>query len=337
MTQIDIISGFLGSGKTTLIKKLISEEYGGEKLVIIENEYGQIGIDSGFLKETSVTVSELNAGCICCSMVGDFKAMLIEVTERYRPDRIIIEPSGVGKLSDILHAVEEAACESYDLKIDHVITVIDVSKYSLHHKNFGEFYNDQIENAFSIVLSRSQCVNERMLTEVVEMLHSQNSGVVIITSPWTHISGSQILTATNQNEILRKKLEYELRNGMNKHQHVHDEHCTCDSEEHGHDCGCHNHLAKEIFTTWSLETPMNYNVEQLNTIFDTLDAGDCGMVLRAKGILPTSEGQWIHFDYVPQEHDVRYGGADYTGRLCVIGVNLLEEKLYALFHNECGV
>ena len=375
MTKIDIISGFLGAGKTTLIKKLLAEAFPGEKLVLIENEFGEISIDSGFLKESGVQISEMSAGCICCSLVGDFNEALKDVQKQFHPDRILIEPSGVGKLSDVIVAVENTANETDDMKLNSFVTVADASKVKVYMKNFGEFYNNQIESAGTIILSRTQKVSQEKLEAAVHMLQEKNSEAAIITTPWDELDGKVILSAIEKvslaDELLEKmRAEHEEHEHHHHHDHEcedpncschdHDHHhhheecddpdCSCHHDhehhhehEHHHDhehdhgpdctCGCHDHHhhhADEVFTSWGKETPKTFTQSGIHHILEELDSGEYGQILRAKGIV-NGEGGWIEFDYVPEEHEVRAGHADYTGRLCVIGANLNEHKLAELF------
>ena len=383
MTKIDIISGFLGAGKTTLIKKLLKEAFEGEKLVLIENEFGEISIDGGFLKESGVQVSEMSSGCICCSLVGDFATALKDVKKQFSPDRILIEPSGVGKLSDVIAAVEKTVAEESDMCLNSYTTVADGVKVKIFMKNFGEFYNDQIEAAGTIILSRTQKLSQEKLENAVALLREKNGDAAIITTPWDELRGKTILTAIEKVSMAEKMME-EMHHHHEHHHHHHDEecddpHCEChhhhDHEhehEHHHDhdhhehhhhdhdehcchdhdhehhhhhhdgecddphCCCHDHdhhhhHADEVFTSWGTETVKVYTEKQLETILEALDGGEYGSVLRAKGIVPAEGGKWLHFDYVPEEHEVRFGAADYTGRLCVIGAQLDEGKLAQLF------
>ena len=385
MTKIDIISGFLGAGKTTLIKKLLKEAFEGEKLVLIENEFGEISIDGGFLKESGVQVSEMSSGCICCSLVGDFATALKDVKKQFSPDRILIEPSGVGKLSDVIAAVEKTVAEESDMCLNSYTTVADGVKVKIFMKNFGEFYNDQIEAAGTIILSRTQKLSQEKLENAVALLREKNADAAIITTPWDELDGKTILTAIEKVSMAEKMME-EMHHHHEHHHHHHDEecddpHCEChhhhdhdhDHEhEHHHDhdhhehhhhnhdehcchdhdhehhhhhhdgecddphCCCHDHEhhhhhADEVFTSWGTETVKVYTEKQLETILAALDSGEYGSVLRAKGIVPAEGGKWLHFDYVPEEHEVRFGAADYTGRLCVIGAQLDEGKLAQLF------
>lgn len=378
MTKIDIFSGFLGAGKTTLIKKLIKEAYAGEKLVLIENEFGEIGIDGTFMQDAGIQVTEMNSGCICCSLVGDFGEALKKVLAEYAPDRIIIEPSGVGKLSDVIKAVLRV--DSHDIKLNTFTTVADANKCKLYMKNFGEFYNNQIESANCIVLSRTQDIGEDKLQKAVDLISEKNSNAVIVTTPWDELNGKQILQAMENAKTLEKELEELLReNDEHEHEHHHDHHHSeehhhehehhddcehdhhhddgCDHHDHGHhhehhhdhddhheheeacSCGCHDHdhhhhHADEVFTSWGKETPKKFTEEGIRAILDTLskeDSDEYGIILRAKGIVPDENGKWIHFDLVPGEDEVRYGSAEYTGRICVIGSKLNEDKLVELF------
>ena len=331
MTKIDIISGFLGAGKTTLIKKLLAEAYQGEKLVLIENEFGEISIDGGFLKDSGVQVSEMSSGCICCSLVGDFNKALKEVHEKFRPDRILIEPSGVGKLSDVIVAVENTVKDVPDMKLNSFVTVADASKVKVYMKNFGEFYNNQIESAGTIILSRTQKLSQEKLEAAAAMLREKNPTAAIITTPWDQIDGKTILAAVEKVSLadeMLEKMRAEHEADEHEHHHHHDGE-ECDDPH----CGCHHHHhhADEVFTSWGEETVKPFAEEQLHHILSALDSGDYGQIVRAKGIVPNGEGKWLHFDYVPEEHEVRFGPADYTGRLCVIGANLDEHKLHELF------
>ena len=362
MTKIDIISGFLGAGKTTLIKKLLAEAYQGEKLVLIENEFGEISIDGGFLKESGVQISEMSSGCICCSLVGDFNKALKDVAEQFHPDRILIEPSGVGKLSDVIVAVENTAAEAPDLKLNSFVTVADASKVKVYMKNFGEFYNNQIESAGAIVLSRTQKVSQEKLEAAVAMLREKNPSAAILTTPWDQLDGKTILSAMEKvslaDELLAKmRAEHEAEeaehhhhhHGHEEHGHHHghdgeEHHHHHDHDEHGHhhdhghecddpSCSCHHHHhhADEVFTSWGKETPKTFSRAEIEKILAALDSGGYGKILRAKGIVGGTDGAWVEFDYVPGEHEVRSGRPDYTGRLCVIGAELNEKKLAELF------
>ena len=371
MTKIDIISGFLGAGKTTLIKKLLAEAFPGEKLVLIENEFGEISIDGGFLKESGVQISEMSSGCICCSLVGDFGQALKDVQAQFTPDRILIEPSGVGKLSDVITAVQNVAEESGDMTLNSFVTVADASKVKVYMKNFGEFYNNQVENAGTIILSRTQKLSAEKLEAAVKSLREKNADAAILTTPWDQLDGKTILSAiqrTSMEEELMERVREE-REHHHHHHHEHDEHCCCghdheqehhhehhhDHDEHcccGHEhehehhhehhhehdehctCGCHDHdhhHADEVFASWGAETPKFFTEADIHRILTALDSGEYGSILRAKGIVPTGDGSWLHFDYVPEEHEVRAGAADYTGRLCVIGAQLKESALAELF------
>ena len=321
MAKIDIISGFLGAGKTTLIQKLLKEALKGEKVVLIENEFGEIGIDGGFLKDAGIEVTEMNSGCICCSLVGDFGSALKEVVTQYNPDRIIIEPSGVGKLSDVIKAVQGVA-EDVKLDLNSFVTVADAKKCKMYIKNFGEFYNNQVEYAGSIILSRTGDVTEDKLNESVALLREHNEKAAIITTPWDELSGEQILKVMEDgNDMVKELLEEEeicpVCGGHHDHDHDHDH---------------HHHHADEVFTSWGKETPKKYNKEELETILQKLSKDDSyGMILRSKGILQTEDGSWIQFDLVPGEYEIREGSADYTGRICVIGSKLKEDELEGLF------
>lgn len=387
MTKIDIISGFLGAGKTTLIKKLLAEAYQGEKLVLIENEFGEISIDGGFLKESGVQISEMSSGCICCSLVGDFNQALKDVAAQFHPDRILIEPSGVGKLSDVIVAVENTAAEAPELKLNSFVTVADASKVKVYMKNFGEFYNNQIESAGTIVLSRTQKLSQEKLEAAVALLREKNPDAAILTTPWDDLDGKTILSAIEKvslaEELLAKMRaeheaeeaehahhhhehdhgehehhdhehdEHEHHHGHehdehehhHDHDHEHEEHAhhhDHDGHEHHHDhdhecddpsCSCHHHHhhADEVFTSWGRETPKAFAQADIESILAALDSGEYGSILRAKGIVNGEGGKWIEFDYVPEEHEVREGHPDYTGRLCVIGADLKEDRLAQLF------
>ena len=391
MTKIDIVSGFLGAGKTTLIKKLLAEAYKGEQLVLIENEFGEINIDGGFLKESGIQISEMSAGCICCSLVGDFNKALKDVQNQFHPDRILIEPSGVGKLSDVIVAVENTVKDVPDMKLNSFVTVADATKVKVYMKNFGEFYNNQIESAGTIILSRTQKLDQEKLEAAVALLREKNPDAAILTTPWDELDGKTILSAIEKvslaDELLaRMQAEHEAdeaehhhhhhdhdeEDDHHEHHHHHDhdddddhDHCChhhhdddddddghdhcCHhhdhDEEHGHHhhhdgeecddphCGCHHHHhhADEVFTSWGVETVKVFTAAELDRILTALDSGDYGAILRAKGIVHSEDGKWLHFDFVPEEHQVRFGAADYTGRLCVIGSGLKEDKLAALF------
>ena len=348
MTKIDILSGFLGAGKTTLIKKLIAEAYQGEKLVLIENEFGEIGIDGGFMKDAGVEVTEMNSGCICCSLVGDFGTALKKVIVDYAPDRVIIEPSGVGKLSDVMKAVEDAKQDA-DVVINSATTVVDVAKCKMYMKNFGEFFNNQVESAGTIVLSRTQNVPEKKVNDTVAMLREHNKDAAIITTPWDDIDGKVILDAMEHantlDKLIKEAVEIARKHEKEHHHHDHDGECCHHDHDHHHEhgedctCGCHDHdhdhhhhHADEIFGSWGMETPDQYSKEDLEKILEALGDDDrYGMVLRAKGMVPCTEGGFIYFDYVPGESNIRPGKPDVTGKFCVIGSKLKEEALKELF------
>ena len=386
MTKIDIVSGFLGAGKTTLIKKLLAEAFPGEKLVLIENEFGEISIDGGFLKDSGVQISEMSSGCICCSLVGDFNKALKDVHEQFHPDRILIEPSGVGKLSDVIVAVENTVKDVPDMKLNSFVTAADATKVKIYMKNFGEFYNNQIESAGTIILSRTQRLSQEKLEAAVALLREKNPNAAILTTPWDQLDGMTILSAIEKvslaDELLaHMRAEHEADEAEHEHEHHHhhhdhdedeDEHDHCcyhhdhddddddhdhehcchhhhDEDEHDHDhhhhhhdgeecddphCGCHHHHhhADEVFTSWGTETVKAYSEAELEHILTALDSGEYGAILRAKGIVAAADGgQWLHYDFVPEEHQVRRGPADYTGRICVIGSQLKEDKLSQLF------
>ena len=374
MTKIDIFSGFLGAGKTTLIKKLISEGYKGQKLVLIENEFGEIGIDGGFLQDAGINITEMNSGCICCSLVGDFGRALTQVIEQYHPDRILIEPSGVGKLSDVIGAVNKVTND--EVTLGYTVAVADAGKVKVYMKNFGEFYNNQVETASTIVLSRTDAIPQAKLDAAVAMLREHNKVATIVTTPWSALTGEQLIAAMEGKASLAAelaKMEMERLEDEDEdehhhehhhdhdhccdhdHEHHHDhDHCCCghdheeehhhhEHEEHDHDhgegctCGCHDHdhhhhhHADEVFTSWGVETARKFDRAAIENALQALDSGKYGMILRAKGIVPASDGSWIHFDFVPEEHDIRTGPADITGKLCVIGSKLDEAGLKALF------
>ena len=375
MTKIDIISGFLGAGKTTLIKKLLKEAFQNEQVVLIENEFGEIGIDGGFLKEAGVETREMNSGCICCSLVGDFGTSLKEVIETYHPDRILIEPSGVGKLSDVIKAVENVK-DSVDIVLNSYTTVVDVNKCKLYLKNFGEFYSNQVETAGAIILSRTDVAKEGKAEEAVKMLREMNANAAIITTPIEQLDGAKILETMEHVDSLEKQmLEEELRHQHDhehdhEHHHEHGEDCTCGCHDHDHDehehhhdheehehhhdhehhyehdenctCGCRDHEhdhhhhghhhADDVFSSWGKETVKKFNKEELKVKLAALDAADTyGVVLRAKGMVAGDDGQWIYFDMVPGEQEVRTGEPEFTGRICVIGSELKEDALAELF------
>ena len=356
MTKIDVFSGFLGAGKTTLIKKLIKEAYAGEKLVLIENEFGEIGIDGGFLAEAGIKINEMNSGCICCSLVGDFSRALHQVMEEYAPDRILIEPSGVGKLSDIIRAVQSANLP--DTVLNAFTTVVDVSKCKVYMKNFGEFYNDQVKNAACIVLSHTDKASETKVSDCLALLRTVNTDATIVTTPWSQISGTDILAAMEKRDTLEAEIARLAEEQEHSHHHEDGEECCCghhhdeDEDEcccgHDHDghhhhhedgeecsCGCgehhHHHHADEVFTSVGFETAKKYTHDEIAAICAKFDEDDsCGMILRAKGIVPCVDGTWIHFDYVPGECDVRTGSAGVIGRLCVIGSKINKEAIAEL-------
>ena len=345
MTKIDIFSGFLGAGKTTLIKKLIKEAYAGEKVVLIENEFGEIGIDGGFLQDAGIEITEMNSGCICCSLVGDFTKALAKVLDEYKPDRIIIEPSGVGKLSDIIKAVQKL--DSPEAVLNCFTTVADAGKCKMYMKNFGEFYNDQVSHASAIVLSHTDKASEKKVEDAVALLREHNKDAVIVTTPIDKLSGKDILEAMERKDTLEDalaKLEaeaHEHHHHGHHHHHDHDEECECGHHHHhDHDeecsCGCHGHHhhhdADEVFVSVGAETTRKFTADEIKSILEGFDEdGELGMILRAKGIVEATDGSWIHFDYVPGEADVREGTAGIIGRLCVIGSGIDKEKIKALF------
>ena len=392
MAKIDIISGFLGAGKTTLIKKLLSEALKGQQVVLIENEFGEIGIDGGFLKDAGVNITEMNSGCICCSLVGDFGTALKDVITKFNPDRIIIEPSGVGKLSDVIKAVQGVA-EDAPIELNSLVTVADANKCKMYMKNFGEFYNNQVESAHTIVLSRTQNMKQDKLEACVAMIREHNKDAAVITTPWDELTGEQLLAAMEKPVSLADMVmaeeeicpvcgghhDHDDHEHEHHHDHDHDDHCGCghdhdhehehehhhdhDHDDHcgcGHDhdhdhehehhhdhdhddhCGCghdhdhdhhHHHHADEVFTSWGKETPRKYTKEEVETILKALAAenNEYGIILRAKGMLPSPDGTWIYFDMVPEEYEIREGQPEYTGRLCVIGSKIDETKLEKLF------
>ena len=327
MTKIDIFSGFLGAGKTTLIQKLIREAYQGEKLVLIENEFGEIGIDGGFLQDAGIEITEMNSGCICCSLVGDFGRALRQVMEQYHPDRILIEPSGVGKLSDVIRAVKNL--EMDDAVLNGFTTVADATKCKMYMKNFGEFFNDQIEHASSIVLSRTAGMKDEKLRDVVALLREHNQVASIITTPWEELTGKQILETMEQKNTLQAEL-VQLAAETAAQAEEEDDDCCC-GHDHDHEHHQHHHHADEVFTSWGVETTEKYTLDEIEDILGQLNGGIFGAVLRAKGIVAGKDGQWIHFDYVPGEVNVRHGSADVMGRLCVIGSKIDEHALAELF------
>ena len=342
MTKIDIFSGFLGAGKTTLIKKLIKESFAGQKVVLIENEFGEIGIDGGFLKESGIQINELNAGCICCSLVGDFRAALQQVVEQYHPDRIVIEPSGVGKLSDVTRAVEGVA-EHLDVQLSSFVTVADVNKVKMYMKNFGEFYDDQISHASCIILSRTQNATEEKIAAAVAMLREKNPTATIVTTAWDSLTGEQILKAMSTKDDFKAELiamaakaneEHAHEDEEEEHEHHHhhdhdddhDEHCCCGHHHHHHD-----HDADEVFTSWGVETARKFSKADIEHALTELDTGNYGTILRSKGIVDGGADGWLEFDYVPGEWEVRARGADVGGKLVVIGSKLDEKAIAALF------
>ena len=346
MTVIDIYSGFLGAGKTTLIKKMIQEAYTGEKLVLIENEFGEIGIDGGFLQDAGINITEMNSGCICCSLVGDFGKALNQVIAEYNPDRIVIEPSGVGKLSDVVAAVEKVTNE--DVKLGNTVAVVDAGKVKVYMKNFGEFYNNQVETAATIILSRTDAIDPAKLDTAVALLREHNDKATLVTTPWHELTGKQLLEAMQSHHGLEEELKAMEEEHHHHHHHDHEEHCCCGHHDHDHEhhhdhdehctCGCHehghehhHHHADEVFTSWGVETVKKFTVSQIENALHRLDSGEYGMILRAKGIVACADGGWIHFDYVPEEHNVRMGSAAVTGKLCVIGSQLNETAVAALF------
>ena len=375
MTKIDIFSGFLGAGKTTLIKKMIQEGYKGQKIVLIENEFGEIGIDGGFLQDAGINITEMNSGCICCSLVGDFGKALKQVIAEYHPDRVLIEPSGVGKLSDVIGAVNKVTSE--EVTLGYTVAVADAGKVKIYMKNFGEFYNNQIETASTIILSRTDSIPQTKLDNAVAMLKEHNAVATIVTTPWNDLTGEQLLAAMEGKASLAAELaqlemerlaeeehehhhhdhdehctcgchDHDHEHEHEHHHHDHDEHCTCGCHDHDHEhehhhhdhdehctCGCHDHHhhhhADELFTSWGVETAKKFDKAAVEEALHQLDSGKYGMILRAKGILPAADGSWIHFDYVPEEHNVRTGSADITGKLCVIGSQLDEAGVAALF------
>ena len=336
MTKVDIISGFLGAGKTTLISKLLKEALPDEQVVLIENEFGEIGIDGGFLKDSGVEIREMNSGCICCSLVGDFGTSLKEVVDKYHPDRIIIEPSGVGKLSDVIKAVKDLHIEN-EIRLNSASTVADASKVKMYMKNFGEFFNNQIEHAGTIILSRTQNVSEDKLKKAIEMIRSLNADAHIITTPWDSLDGKQILAAmenvTNlELEMLAEQAEKTHEEHEHEHHHHdHDGECCHHDHEHHHHEG--HHHADDVFTSWGEETPNKYDKEALDAILKKLaNTNEYGSILRAKGMLPANDGTWMYFDLVPEEYEIREGNPDYTGRICVIGAELKEDALKELFN-----
>ena len=348
MTKIDIYSGFLGAGKTTLIKKMIQEAYKGENLVLIENEFGEIGIDGGFLQDAGINITEMNSGCICCSLVGDFGKALTQVIEQYHPDRIVIEPSGVGKLSDVVAAVEKVT--GHDVVLGYKVAVADAGKVKIYMKNFGEFYNNQIETASTIILSRSADIPEAKLDAAVALLREHNAEATLVVAPWNELTGQQLLEAMEGQHSLQKELE-ELEHHHHHHHHDHEHHhhdpeegCCCGHHDHDHhdheegcSCGCgghhdhHHHHADEVFTSWGVETTHKFTAGTIRAALSSLDTGRFGIILRAKGIVACADGGWIHFDYVPGEENVRMCTAGVIGKLCVIGSQIDEQGIAGLF------
>ena len=341
MTKIDIISGFLGAGKTTLIKKLLSEGFKGEQVVLIENEFGEIGIDGGFLKEAGIEIREMNSGCICCSLVGDFGKSLHEVVDTYHPDRILIEPSGVGKLSDVIKAVQDVQAE-IDAELNSFTTVVDVTKCKIYRKNFGEFFSNQIEYAGAVILSRTDKAKPEKIQESVALLRELNEKAPIITTPIEQLPGEKILEAMESSKSLEEELLAEVAHEEHEHHHDHDHDEHEHHHDHDHECGCGcghhhhdhegHHHADDVFTSWGKETIRTYTKEEIGNILKTLEEdGSYGNILRAKGMVAGADGEWIYFDMVPGEHEVRTGAPEYTGRICVIGAEIKEDKLAELF------
>ena len=335
MTKIDIISGFLGAGKTTFIKKMLEDVFKGEKIVLIENEFGEVGIDGGFLKDSGIEITEMNSGCICCSLVGDFGKNLREVIERFHPDRILIEPSGVGKLSDVMKSVKDVE-EEQDVKLNGRITVVNTLKATKQMKAFGEFFNNQIEYATVVVLSRTQNAKPEQTEVVVKAVQEKNPEAAIITTPWDEIDGKQIYKVIEEKKSLEEELMEEHHHDHehehhHDHDHDHGEDCTCGCHDHDHDHE-HHHHADDVFTSWGTETPHVFKKETIeNALKAFCETEDYGVILRAKGIVPSEDGTWIYFDMVDGEYELRTGEPDYTGRLCVIGTNVEENKLKELF------
>lgn len=352
MTKIDIISGFLGAGKTTFIKKLLEEAIAGEQVVLIENEFGEIGIDGGFLKDSGIEIREMNSGCICCSLVGDFGTSLAEVLTQYKPERIIIEPSGVGKLSDVMKAVIDVSADM-DVELNSAVTIVDAAKCKMYMKNFGEFFNNQIENAGTIVLSRTDITDASKIQKDVDMIREKNANAVIITTPLDQLGGSQLLEIIEKKDTMLDDLLAEVRESRHHdghgeeccgHHHGHDEECHAHHHDHDEEChghhhhdGCghehHHHHADEVFTSWGMETIVPVTHEQLEDVLKRLsNTREFGDVLRAKGMLPTENpGEWLYFDLVPEQYEIRQGRPDYTGKVCVIGASLKEEELNSVF------
>ena len=398
MTKVDIVSGFLGAGKTTLIKKLIKDALAGTRVVLIENEFGEIGIDGGFLKEAGIEIREMNSGCICCSLVGDFNASLKQVMETYQPERILIEPSGVGKLDDVMRAIEKTAEEIPDMKVGSAVTVVDAAKARVYFKNFGEFFVNQIENAGTVLLTRTDKVSQEKIDEAVALIREHNQKATIITTPLAELDGRKVLETIEGGEDLQSEILAEVMAAEEEHHHhhhhhdehaekftdedgntvyrahhhhdhdedheeeehehhcchdheheehehhcchdheheEHEHHCCHDHEEHEHHC-CHDHDADEVFESWGMETPQKYSAEEVERMLEALEDADVyGFVLRSKGMLPSADGTWVHFDYVPGEPQVRTGAADVTGKICVIGSGLNQDNLEKLFKRRNG-
>ena len=389
MTKVDIVSGFLGAGKTTLIKKLIKDALAGTRVVLIENEFGEIGIDGGFLKEAGIEIREMNSGCICCSLVGDFNASLKQVMETYQPERILIEPSGVGKLDDVMRAIEKTAEEIPDMKVGSAVTVVDAAKARVYFKNFGEFFVNQIENAGTVLLTRTDKVSQEKIDEAVALIREHNQKATIITTPLAELDGKKVLETIEGGEDLQSEILAEVMAAEEEHHHhhhhhdehaekftdedgntvyrahhhhdhdedheheehehhcchdheheEHEHHCCHDHEheEHEHHC-CHDHEhdADEVFESWGMETPQKYSAEEVERMLEALeDADTYGFVLRSKGMLPSADGTWVHFDYVPGEPQIRTGAADVTGKICVIGSGLHQDNLEKLFKRRNG-
>ncbi|HIY56200.1 MAG TPA: GTP-binding protein [Candidatus Dorea merdavium] len=344
MTKVDVISGFLGAGKTTFIKELINKVFVGEKLVLIENEFGEIGIDGGFLKDAGIEITEMNSGCICCTLVGDFSKALQKVLEEYHPDRVIIEPSGVGKLSDIVKAIEDVKRDA-DIEISGRITVVDGKKAKMYLKNFGEFFQDQVAHASTIVISRTQSMSPEKIEECVHMLREENKEAAIISTPWEELGKDAIIRALEHGAQIEDLLEEHHHHEHDHdhccgHDHHHDhehDHCHDHHHDHEHDHCCghdhHHHHADEVFTSWGRETAHRYTEEELDFLLKALSETEgYGTILRSKGIIGMADGSWKQFDLVPEEYEVREGQPDYTGRICVIGTDLKEEELEKLFH-----
>lgn len=355
MIKIDIISGFLGAGKTTFIKKILKEALAGEQVVLIENEFGEIGIDGGFLKEAGVEIREMNSGCICCSLVGDFEKSLSEVLIKYSPDRVIIEPSGVGKLSDVMKAVKDVGA-NIDVVLNSATTIVDASKCKMYMKNFGEFFNNQIEHATTIVLSRTDVADPKKVEQDLELIRQYNKEAEVVTTPCSQLNGKQLLDIMENADKMKEQLLSEVKEEVHQH-HKHGEECGCgghhreghehgqecgcgshhhEGHEHGQECGCgghhHDHAATEVFSSWGLEHAEVVSRQQLEEVLEELAYGDqYGEVLRAKGMVPGENSEWFYFDLVPEEVEIRTGSPEYTGKVCVIGANLNEERLKKAF------